>query len=97
MQCHSFFNSRHDKFVSRKLAFFSAAVKRSDAADEVRLLFGHFFVYRGKKPEWKWKEKGKGIAFKVYVCKEGTKTVRKWCSKGLYCKRVQSYDTERKN
>ena len=40
--------------------------------------------------------------FQTYIiyhckCKEGTETVRKWGGKGLYCKRVQSYDTERKN
>ena len=32
----------------------------------------------------------------MYIWKEGTKTFRKWCSKALYCKRVQSYGTKRK-
>ncbi len=32
----------------------------------------------------------------MYVWKEGTETFQKWCSKALYCKRVQSYGTKRK-
>ena len=30
----------------------------------------------------------------IYVCKEDIETVRKRCGIGLYCKRVQSYDTK---